>query len=140
VSGALKHLGKILNIPILAVCQLSRAVETRGGSKRPQLSDLRGSGKLEQDATVVIAPYRAEYYGIIEDENGNSLVGKGEIIFLKNQNDGLFQPKIVGFDGIKGWYDIEQDPFEYHEQGKTLPHIINIPAGARPDLNDEPPW
>lgn len=140
VSGALKHLGKILNIPILAVCQLSRAVETRGGNKRPQLSDLRGSGKLEQDATVVIAPYRAEYYGIIEDENGNSLVGKGEIIFLKNQNDGLFQPKIVGFDGIKGWYDIEQDPFEYHEQGKTLPHIINIPAGARPDLNDDPPW
>lgn len=138
VSGALKHLGKVLGIPILAVCQLSRAVETRGGSKRPQLSDLRGSGKLEQDATVVIAPYRAEYYGILEDENGKSLQGRGEIIFLKNQNDGIFQPKVVGFDGIKGWYDIEQDPYEYHEQGKTVPAFpVTDFLAARPKLEDE---
>lgn len=138
VSGALKHLGKVLQIPILAVCQLSRAVEARGGSKRPQLSDLRGSGKLEQDATVVIAPYRAEYYGILEDENGKDLCGKGEIIFLKNQNDGIFQPKIVGFDGIKGWYDIEQNPFEYHEQGKTIPPLPAVDfSQARPKLDDQ---
>jgi hypothetical protein len=140
VSGALKHLGKVLGIPILAVCQLSRAVETRGGSKRPQLSDLRGSGKLEQDATVVIAPYRAEYYGILEDENGKSLQGRGEIIFLKNQNDGIFQPKVVGFDGIKGWYDIEQDPYEYHEQGKTVPAFpVTDFLAARPKLDDMEP-
>lgn len=138
VSGALKHLGKVLQIPILAVSQLSRAVETRGGSKRPQLSDLRGSGKLEQDATVVIAPYRPEHYGILEDENGRDLTGKGEIIFLKNQNDGIFPPKIVGFDGIKGWYDIEKDPFEYHEQGKTLPALPIVDfSQARPKLDDD---
>lgn len=106
VSMALKHLGKVLGFPIIAVSQLSRAVETRGGSKRPMLSDLRESGQIEQDATVVIAPYRPEYYGILEDESGQNLAGKAEIIFLKNQRDGLYKPSLVGFDGIRGFYDL----------------------------------
>lgn len=113
VSMTLKHLGKVLNVPVIAAAQLSRAVETRGGSKRPQLSDLRDSGQIEQDATVVIAPYRAEYYGISEDENGNSTVGRAEIIFLKNQRDGLYKPSVVGFDGIRGFYDLESAAPEF---------------------------
>lgn len=108
ISRTLKHFGKVLDIPVIALSQLSRAVETRGGSKRPQMSDLRESGQIEQDATMVIAPFQYGYYGIVEDENGNSLVGKAEIIFLKNQQDGIRKPPVVGFDGIRGFYDIDE--------------------------------
>ena len=75
-----------LQIPQVAINQLSRQVEIRGGSKRPMLSDLRNSGTLEQDATKVIFCYRPEYYDILEDEDGNSLLGVGELIVAKNGN------------------------------------------------------
>jgi replicative DNA helicase len=65
---------------------LSRAVETRGGDKRPQLSDLRESGAIEQDADMVMFIYRPEYYGILQDEDGNSTQGLGELIVAKHRN------------------------------------------------------
>lgn len=86
ISRALKALAKELNLPVLALSQLSRAVETRGGAKRPQLSDLRDSGGVEQDADIVSFIYRPEYYNITEDEAGDSLKGIAEIIFAKNRH------------------------------------------------------
>jgi len=86
MSRACKMLAKELDIPVVVLCQLSRAVETRGGDKRPQLSDLRESGSLEQDADQVLFLYRPEYYGIDEDEQGNSLKGIAYVIVGKNRH------------------------------------------------------
>jgi len=89
ISRALKNIAKELSVPIIALSQLSRAVETRGGDKRPQLSDLRESGSIEQDADMVIFLYRPEYYKITHDEEGNSLEGVGEVILAKHRNGSL---------------------------------------------------
>lgn len=86
ISRQLKGLSKELGVPILALSQLSRAVETRGGSKVPQLSDLRESGAIEQDADIVIFIHRPEYYGQMEDEEGGSTQGKANIIFAKHRS------------------------------------------------------
>jgi len=89
ISRSLKNLAKELDVPVIALSQLSRAVETRGGEKRPMLSDLRESGSIEQDADMVMFLYRPEYYGISEDESGNSVLGTGEVIVAKNRAGSL---------------------------------------------------
>ncbi|MCK4569928.1 MAG: replicative DNA helicase [Bacteroidales bacterium] len=86
ISRSLKALAKELDIPIMAMSQLSRAVETRAGDKKPILSDLRESGAIEQDADIVLFIYRPEYYGLTEDENQNSLVGLATISISKHRN------------------------------------------------------
>lgn len=98
ISRSLKNLAKELDVPVIALSQLSRAVETRGGEKRPQLSDLRESGSIEQDADMVIFLYRPEYYGITEDDNGNSVAGIGEVILAKNRAGSLdtIQLRFIG--------------------------------------------
>lgn len=86
ISRSLKGLAKELRVTIIVGSQLSRAVESRGGNKKPQLSDLRESGALEQDADIVMFLYRPEYYGMTEDEEGNSTHSMAELIVAKHRN------------------------------------------------------
>lgn len=89
ISRSLKAVAKELDIPIIALSQLNRSVETRTGNKRPQLSDLRESGAIEQDADLVIFIHRPEKYGIVTDEEGNSVKGLAEIIVAKHRNGAI---------------------------------------------------
>ncbi len=86
ISRSLKGLAKELNVPVVAVSQLSRKVEDRGGEKRPLLADLRESGAIEQDADVVIFVYRPEFYGIEKFRDGTPSQGVAEIIVSKHRN------------------------------------------------------
>ena len=89
ISRNLKALAKELNVPIIALSQLSRAVETRKESKMPQLSDLRESGAIEQDADMVMFIYRPEYYEVMNNENGESTKGETHIRIAKHRNGSL---------------------------------------------------
>ena len=86
ISRSLKSIAKELNVPIIALSQLNRSVEMRGGTKRPLLSDLRESGAIEQDADMVVFIHRQEKFGIMAFEDGSSTKGIAEIILAKNRN------------------------------------------------------
>lgn len=109
ISRSIKEIAKELNIPVIALSQLSRSVEQRGGSKIPILSDLRESGAIEQDADIVSFIYRPEYYGLTEDENGHSTMGMGNIIIAKHRNGSLdtvrlqFIGKFARFDNVEAY-------------------------------------
>lgn len=111
ISRGLKGLAKELSVPVIALSQLSRAVETRGGDKRPQLSDLRESGAIEQDADIVSFIYRPEYYQILEDEEGNSLRGIGEIIVAKHRNGALDSVKLKWDGQYAKFSNLEDEAF-----------------------------
>ncbi len=113
ISRNLKALAKELNIPVIALSQLSRAVETRGGSKRPLLSDLRESGAIEQDADIVSFIYRPEYYKIDEwdDDDRTPTAGQAEFIVAKHRNGGLDEIKLK-FIGHLGKFE-NLDSFDY---------------------------
>lgn len=94
ISGNLQYICGLLNIPLVEYMQLSRDVEKRQGPKRPQLSDARWSGAIEQDVRMMFAIYRPEYYDITEDEQGRSTAGYTEFYCLKND----VQDKLASFD------------------------------------------
>ncbi|MGI9593583.1 MAG: replicative DNA helicase [Patiriisocius sp.] len=113
ISRNLKALAKELNVPVIALSQLSRAVETRGGSKRPLLSDLRESGAIEQDADIVSFIYRPEYYKIDEwdDEQHTPTDGQGEFIVAKHRNGGLDEIRLKFVGHLGKFENLDTFPF-----------------------------
>ncbi|MFT4737657.1 MAG: replicative DNA helicase [Cyclobacteriaceae bacterium] len=121
ISRALKGIAKELNVPVIALSQLSRAVETRGGDKKPQLSDLRESGSIEQDADMVMFLYRPEYYGITQGEDGTPLNGMAEVIIAKHRNGRLDTVQLKFIGKFTKFADLDQlaSPEGY---GNTFPN------------------
>ena len=108
ISRSLKSIAKELEIPVVALSQLSRAVETRGGSKRPLLSDLRESGAIEQDADIVSFIYRPEYYQIHEwDDDGSPCDGQAELIVAKHRNGSLEKVRLRFEGSMAKFSDLE---------------------------------
>ncbi len=109
ISRALKGIAKELDVPVIAISQLNRSVEIRSGNKRPQLSDLRESGAIEQDADMVIFIHRPEKYGFMEDEEGNSLKGVAEIIMAKHRNGPIGDVRLRFRDECAKFVELEDD-------------------------------
>ena len=121
ISRNLKALAKELEVPVIALSQLSRAVETRGSSKRPLLSDLRESGAIEQDADIVSFIYRPEYYKIDEwdDEEASPTAGQAEFIIAKHRNGSLENVRLK-FIGNLGKFDNLEDSSGGYEFGSKM--------------------
>ena len=136
ISRALKSLAKELNVPVIALSQLSRAVEVRGGSKRPQLSDLRESGSIEQDADIVSFIYRPEYYQILEDEQGQSLKGIAEFIVAKHRNGALDTVKLKFTDTFAKFSNLDDPSFAGLSDPLTGPFQPSI-ISRQSRMNDE---
>jgi replicative DNA helicase len=138
ISRNLKSLAKELDIPVIALSQLSRAVETRGGNKRPQLSDLRESGAIEQDADIVSFIYRPEYYNIDEwdDDERSPSQGQAEFIIAKHRNGSLenIRLKFIGHLGKFEDLDNFDSPFEF--QSKMNPNKTAIPNSSLQEPDD----
>lgn len=113
ISRSLKAIAKELDIPIIALSQLNRSVESRGGSKRPQLSDLRESGAIEQDADLVAFIHRPEYYGLNVDEDGAPTQGMAEIIVAKHRNGAVDTIKLRFRKEQARFLDYDIDTYAY---------------------------
>jgi replicative DNA helicase len=118
ISRDLKGLAKELQVPIIALSQLSRAVETRKESKIPQLSDLRESGAIEQDADMVLFLYRDEYYGIETDEMGQSNQGNALVKIAKHRNGSLDTIKLRSDLTIQRFFEENEN---YGNNWKRIP-------------------
>lgn len=149
ISRSLKAIAKEVNIPIIALSQLSRQVEQRGNNKRPQLSDLRESGAIEQDADMVIFIHRPEYYGLKTDEAGNSLIGMAEIIVAKHRNGAVddvrlqFKSEFTRFCNPESLGGIIQQTFSSKINGSAdddSAPASNFSSGFTPNTSfDAPP-
>ncbi|MCX6192005.1 MAG: replicative DNA helicase [Flavobacteriia bacterium] len=153
ISRSIKEIAKELNIPIIALAQLSRSVEQRGGDKKPILSDLRESGAIEQDADIVSFIYRPDYYGIVKDDDGNSNNGIGEIIIAKHRNGKTdrvrlrFVPEYARFENLTQAYSDTEDAFannfETENNSYTLPSKMSSQSNISDfmdDKKDEAPY
>jgi replicative DNA helicase len=136
ISRNLKALAKELNVPVIALSQLSRAVETRGGTKRPLLSDLRESGAIEQDADIVSFIYRPEYYGIEnwDDEAGSDTAGQAEFIVAKHRNGGLDNIRLSFVGNLGRFQDLQTTSMDFTEIYSSS--INNEDKSSFPDAND----
>ncbi|HEY0434946.1 MAG TPA: replicative DNA helicase [Chitinophagaceae bacterium] len=132
ISRNLKSLAKELNIPIMALSQLSREVEKRGakdGTKMPQLSDLRESGAIEQDADLVMFMYRPDYYDITTNEMGENNRGETHVRIAKHRNGSLETIKLRALLHIQKF--IEDDGGDFSG--------IGLPGNWKPVKDDEGP-
>jgi replicative DNA helicase len=111
ISRSLKALAKELDVPVIALAQLSRASEKRGATAIPMLSDLRESGSIEQDADMVMFIYRPEYYGITEFEDGSSTHGVAELHIAKHRNGSLDQVRLRFVHEFTKFKDLEEHDF-----------------------------
>ncbi len=138
ISRNLKALAKELDIPVIALSQLSRAVETRGGTKRPMLSDLRESGAIEQDADIVSFIYRPEYYNIDEwdDDEHSPSQGQAEFIVAKHRNGGLDNIRLKFISHLGKFEDMDSfdSPFEF--ESKMNPNSNEVPNSNLPNPDD----
>lgn len=145
ISRSLKALAKELNIPIIALSQVNRASANRAGimgvpvneAKRPQLSDLRESGAIEQDADLVIFIHRPEYYRILEDENQNSLVGIAELIIAKHRNGATGDIRLRFRSNFAKFSNLEDDAFFNGEDQPILSSRVNYQAGEDFDFDTD---
>lgn len=140
ISRSLKGLAKELNIPIIALSQLNRGVEGREGyeGKRPQLSDLRESGAIEQDADMVCFIHRPEYYKLYTDEKGNDMHGMAEIIIAKHRNGAVGDVKLR----FKGEFARFQNPDDEMVRQSSAEGLIGSrmnSGAAMPTAQDAPP-
>lgn len=142
ISRSLKSIAKELDIPVIALSQLSRAVETRGGDKRPMLSDLRESGAIEQDADIVTFIYRPEYYKIEEWQDGTSCMNQAEFIIAKHRNGGLDNIRLKFQGHLAKFSDLEEDMEYGSDEPVFLESKLNNDSflGQAQDFNDENPF
>jgi replicative DNA helicase len=151
ISRNLKALAKELEVPVIALSQLSRAVETRGSSKRPLLSDLRESGAIEQDADIVSFIYRPEYYKIEEwdDDEQSPTQGQAEFIIAKHRNGSLENIRLKfigslgkfdnlddfggGFGDLPSKMNLDDNPFFT----KNLPSANEAFGSSSPPMDDD---
>jgi replicative DNA helicase len=134
----LKVLARELNIPIIILCQLNRALESRIGDKRPWLTDLRDSGTIENDADIVLFIHRPEYYGLTQDEAGNSLIGMAEIIIAKHRN-GSIGDVILKFKKEFQKFMNPEEPFLKPSSYESKPNVDNdYPKGGFDQASEAP--
>ena len=141
ISRTLKAIAKELNVPIIALSQLNRSTETRGGSKRPQLSDLRESGAIEQDADIVAFIHRPEYYGINQTEDGLSTAGLAEIIIAKHRNGAVTDVNLRFLKDQARFAEMDGADFSpaqpvargVEEQYETISSELNNTLGSMPN-------
>ena len=148
ISRSLKGIAKELNIPIIALSQLSRNVE-KSQTKKPQLSDLRESGAIEQDADMVMFIYRPEYYGLTETEDNLPATNVAEIIVAKNRNGALKSVNLKFLGHLTKFTDLETYDFMDESGGDNGPAPVfpnpNVDAGritrhSRMNDMEEPPF
>lgn len=143
ITRTLKGIAKELEIPVIAISQLSRGVETRGGDKRPQLSDLRESGSIEQDADIVFFLYRPEYYKITQDSEGFPTNGLCEVIIAKHRNGALDTAKLkfIGkFTKFTDWLMESNNQEQYVQRHYKDPtqKLDKSAADFDPETTDSP--
>ena len=153
ISRSLKSIAKELNVPIIALSQLNRSVEMRGGTKRPLLSDLRESGAIEQDADMVVFIHRQEKFGLTTFEDGSSTKGIAEIILAKNRNGPVDDVRLRFREEKAQFVDIDEFDLDAITEGGSAQSItlgskmnhdnLRRHGGGfehESDIPDEPPF